>query len=293
MEQYFASHVTNALLLNDSATALEYYNRAKTMPSTETHRRLLRIGVEISEQAHAIVHTNIVLFGHKNGIPCAVKMLRDREELQMLQNLRVASLQHDNIVNFEIEDGRFQVMPHFVSNLQEINHFDAIMQDRMWVHLSDAMMYLHGKGYAHMDIKPENVGIRESGSPVLLDAEAITLFDQPAFVTEMFVPLEFTVRHGKTISSALVSWWMLAVTFAIKMDFKADHDADTAAAAGVLKKMTSADSLLNHLDDDRGSIDSLSTQHTKERFSKEQIEAKLADLHPQVLAALVEKLDGR
>ncbi len=71
-----------------------------------------------------------------------------------------------------------------------------------------AIRYLHGYGFAHMDIKPSNIFVTETGSCVLGDLGSIALFGYKSASTPAFLPKD----RRNMAASATVDWWMLALT---------------------------------------------------------------------------------
>lgn len=57
--------------------------------------------------------------------------------------------------------------------------------------VAEAITEFHDKGYAHMDVRVENVGFNERGHPVLLDIDRCVLVNDEA--------TSYSVEYGKSV----------------------------------------------------------------------------------------------
>jgi serine/threonine protein kinase len=102
-------------------------------------------------------------------------MRRDTDEFEQLQHICTLSISHPSIILFEeFNNWNFIKMPRVLSTLQELKPLDDTRQIALFEHLSSALLYLHSKSVAHMDVKPENIGL-EHGTFMLLDLGSAVL----------------------------------------------------------------------------------------------------------------------
>jgi hypothetical protein len=87
---------------------------------------------------------------------------------------------------------------------------DDIM--KLWTQLRTCVQALHDLGYAHMDIKPDNMCSDIDGNLVLIDVGSVAKFGAKTFSTRAYVPRD---RYASEMTSAaVVDWWMVATTLA-------------------------------------------------------------------------------
>ena len=159
MNRYFPQMVTNVLLQNDECMARECYNLAQQMPSTSTTAVMTKKEVTILDVCTESVNA-LILFGYERLQPVALKRLTQNEELYRLKHLHSLSLMHANVVPFEpFVEWKFIKMPRLMSHLAELKPLDDVRQQVLFDHMSSALLYLHSRGVAHMDVKPENIGL--------------------------------------------------------------------------------------------------------------------------------------
>jgi serine/threonine protein kinase len=137
---------------------------------------------------------------------------------------------NEHVVPFElrwedpVKGKSFMVMPELPALLEQIpaSQVDA---RSLLDHMSSALEYLHGLGFAHCDVKPGNICAQYPLSFVLVDLGSIALFGARTDSTPAYVPRD--VRGDR--SSAELDWCMLGMTLAEK-GCRDDHALDVGAA---------------------------------------------------------------
>jgi serine/threonine protein kinase len=121
----------------------------------------------------------------------------------------LASFHHPNIVRvkrfFEANQTAYMVM-EFVAGeslndwIRSRRPIPAQALTRMALALLDGMEVVHQSGYLHRDIKPRNIFLRRSGTPVLLDfgsaRSVVANTERTSIVSPGYAPLEQYHTHG-------------------------------------------------------------------------------------------------
>lgn len=82
--------------------------------------------------------------------------------------------------------------------------------------MADALAYLHRLGFAHADVKPDNIGLQELERFVLIDLGSVTPLGQKVHSTLAYVPYVVPVRNNAVESCASLDWCMLGMTLGEK-----------------------------------------------------------------------------
>lgn len=223
MSYFYPRHVT-AIQGGDTGLAAELYRRASAHPDTASTRNFL-IGKDITIlEGSGSFATQTVVYGHRNHVPVAVKILSKDvhgKELSRLVHLASKEISCASIIKFVLlsqDCYHFLVMPRLVSSLLEINHFFPESQKAFWTGIVAAVEYLHEQGLAHLDIKPANVGVDQDGNFILIDVDNVARLNDVTKVTDEYVPLDFTIRHeGECIARADIDFGLIATTLLAKL----------------------------------------------------------------------------
>ncbi|MBK8726056.1 MAG: serine/threonine protein kinase [Holophagaceae bacterium] len=123
--------------------------------------------------------------------------------------------------------------------------------------LLDGLETIHGAGYLHRDIKPNNIFIREDGSPVLLDFGSARVVDADSELTVVvspgYAPLEQYHAHGHQgpwsdlYAFGGVLYWMVTGANPPEAPARVRHDPMQAAIA-VGEHALYSDGLLKAID---------------------------------------------
>jgi serine/threonine protein kinase len=225
MNRYFPQLVANALVQGSAELAVDCYKIAQQMPSTNTSEAMNLSGITILDVC-AKSQNALILYGNDGLIPIALKRLsRDSTEVERLKHLAELKISHPSIIKFvNFDNWAFIKMPRVISTLQELKPLDDTRQDALFCHISSALLHLHSRGVAHMDVKPENIGLDNNGLFVLLDLGSAANFDEQTDVTDLFVPTDFVVSRGSCKAAAEIDKWMFVMTFFMKL---VTHDGRT------------------------------------------------------------------
>jgi serine/threonine protein kinase len=111
----------------------------------------------------------------------------------------------------------FMLMPWYLHTLSVMPSVSSDAALALYRSLSAALDFLHGRGFAHCDVKASNICVDHLGAApfVLVDLGSVARFGEAACSTEAYVPSDFDAS-GVMVSSPLLDWWMLAAALAEK-----------------------------------------------------------------------------
>jgi serine/threonine protein kinase len=217
MHYFFGSQVVAILLAKDAELAKFTYDLASSLPSTATKRRLVAAGISIEENCAKDARM-IILFGHRDTVPVALKRLTNPGEIARLRYLSTLNFDCPTIIRFELtQNNQFLLMPRLTSNLMDLNPLSISAQTSFYNDIVGACEYLHDHRMAHMDIKPENVGISEQGRFILIDIGNAARFGVQTDVTDCFVPTNFVITPVGLTAQAAVDYGLIATTLLAKL----------------------------------------------------------------------------
>ena len=223
MRYHFTARVAVILKegLEAAADALALYHLAQQMPSTDTNVKLVKVGITILDVCNNAERC-VVLFGNRSdGAAIALKRLTNADEVERLSHLVGLNLSHRGLVPFEFCSplNDFLLMPRYISTLTELKPLTDERQGLLVTQMKAALQYLHGKGVAHMDVKPDNIAMNVAGEFILIDIGNAAPFETLTDVTSMFVPDGFTIVRGQLAASSHADFCQLAMTLLAKLDF--------------------------------------------------------------------------
>lgn len=124
----------------------------------------------------------------------------------------LVTLKHPNVVdviNFFRANGTIYMVMAYEEglNLQEYGkRHKGPMEEKLLRHIFlgvlEGLQFIHGKGYLHLDIKPGNIYLRDSGEPLLLDFGAVheiqssRQYQVGHVLTRGYSPVEQTNQNG-------------------------------------------------------------------------------------------------
>jgi serine/threonine protein kinase len=150
-----------------------------------------------------------------------------------------------SIIPFELHskgDKRFVFMPLIMPTLETLPSLTGDSLARFYNDLSVALEYIHGLGFAHMDVKPSNILITSTGNFVLADLGSVAKFDEKTNSTPAYLPREIYTTE-KISSSKNVDWWMLAMILFEKACNGDIHGVQTPNKQTVVNKISNIEGI--------------------------------------------------
>lgn len=215
MKQRLSNMCTLAVLTKDMDLAEEAYLEAEKFPSTVTEKELAMEGWNLNGPLYDGSSLTICFKGLDEFL---VKILDSRERKRIMEFKRALddSQMHPNIVEFQLlnadeELRTLMVMPRLMSTLEHYKRLEEEDQvKKLFSDMSSALQYLHNLNFAHVDVKPANICVRNRGF-VLIDLGSISRLGQKgAAATLAYVPRDADITHV----TATLDWWMLGMTLA-------------------------------------------------------------------------------
>jgi serine/threonine protein kinase len=116
------------------------------------------------------------------------------------------------------------IMPYYPSTLEHIETLSVEDGLRLFAQIRSAVDFLHALNYNHMDIKPANICVRDTGDFVLVDLGSVALKLDNSESTVVYVPRDFQPRDKRSPSISnrykaedVNDWLMLGMTIAEKV----------------------------------------------------------------------------
>ena len=122
------------------------------------------------------------------------------------------------VVDFELYHMKkvYMIMPRLPATLEPMPSLADEDVARLWDHVSRALDDVHGLGFAHMDVKPSNIGIDGGDGFVLIDLGSIGRFGDVTSSTWPYVPADLRRPGARWTCTKAIDWWMFAMTLAEK-----------------------------------------------------------------------------
>jgi serine/threonine protein kinase len=230
LRRRFSGQVVQAVNEQLPELAREIYEQTEALPQTETEEQLNTLGYKLTGQCHTGNDAFVVCFkGTKMHL---LKALTPKEypRARALQD-RLHGGVHPHLTPFELVSRaakHFLIMPCYSSTLANVPTLSVEDGRRVVRQVSDAVLFLHGMGFIHMDLKPANICLNEAGDAVLVDLGSVVVRSSPgqpstSESTAMYVPRDFQPRprdnpsSNRYMAEDLCDWWMLAMTVAEKV----------------------------------------------------------------------------
>jgi serine/threonine-protein kinase len=127
-----------------------------------------------------------IVWNHDDWCPMACKMMRTFERAEREAGV-VRAMSHPFIVRvLGTMKPQFLLMPFLEGpSLADLIHNDKgktfAVSDalRVAIHIGSALKHVHGRGYVHHDVKPDNVIVTPGGRPMLFDFGSARKFGTP------------------------------------------------------------------------------------------------------------------
>ena len=214
-----------AVMQQNSEMAADVYESARLLPNTETCKEISVGGLAIN--GSLFIGNDTLQIAFEETKPRVLKTLRADEFRRAEQlahafgsNLLLCDSDNvcDNITKFRLISSRekyFMLMPLFPTTLEHLPHLGEEAAEKMIMQVSTALKALHQRNLSHMDIKPSNICISNTGDFVVADLGSVERFGSMSQSTEAYIPSDLLLK-GRA-ASADMDWWMLSVTLCEKM----------------------------------------------------------------------------
>ena len=222
MHQRYAAEVSIALFTNDNKLLSAVYERAAALPNAATAAELSAGGT-----GYVLVGNNFSINASlnvcfKSGVPHVLKVCNSTEYDRANEWKEACGGMEPcpHIIGLETFCRRndsgskyFVFMPMHPITFEALPTMSATVLLRFYTQMSAALDFIHGAGFAHMDLKPSNILITSGGDFILADLGSIVRFGERTESTSAYLPYEICGRgEARPIASAILDWWMMAVT---------------------------------------------------------------------------------
>lgn len=239
MRKRFPHQTSLALLEENTGFAIDVYNQAKRLPLDETEREFEKIGYMLSAEVYLNNEALVPCF--KGSRSYLIKSLNVDEYERILAFTWEAGKHMEKrpdqtrLIFYELHLVRgkyYMIMPRLLGTLSEIpTPLSMECSEVLLENITSALSFLHTHGYVHMDVKPSNILLTETGHFVLADLSSVTQTGEyvNSVTTQRYLPRDYPGKHiyntytqtytenaGSIKASESVDWWMLALTFASK-----------------------------------------------------------------------------
>ena len=206
----FSSKVAIAHFRQDPAVAYEVYNLALELPMTATCQEFSKDYDIIVDGS--VLGDNVTLqICFMNGKPSVLKNVT-LNEFNRVQALLEAKIKHEHIVELapiSLHRKFFIVMPLLPITLASLSGIPERKAIELWDQIGSALDCLHSHGFAHKDVKPDNICIDSNGRFILIDMGDTVQLGTYSGSTSLFVPSDL---DGSEPATEMIDWGMLALT---------------------------------------------------------------------------------
>jgi len=222
----FSARLNNALLERSAADAARLYEDALLVPSTFTLLDLQERHGLIFEDRRMSSDSTQPTKCWKGIVPYVLKSLTSDENQRAVAWAAAAAagtpVAPPALVPFELlthGEKVFMLMPWYLHTLSVMPSVSSDAALVLYRSIAAALDFLHGRGFAHCDVKASNICVDHRGAApfVLVDLGSVARFGEAACSTEAYVPSDFDAS-GVAVSSPQLDWWMLAAALAEKAE---------------------------------------------------------------------------
>jgi hypothetical protein len=242
------SYRINAVVLSRNAPAArEIYLDTERLPSLITAECLSEQELQLDG---SLFEGSVLTVCFRGLDVLLLKSLDEREaaRARILQDASRDVTRSAHVVRFELAEAhgkRFMLMPKLEATLETIpwlSEPDALV---LVQHLTAGLRWLHHLGFAHADVKPANVALRDRAFQ-LIDLGSVSRFNEPTSCTEAYVPCDLFSTPARVRGSAALDWWMLGMTLGEKCCSRG-HCLRMGAPSQRLSKAELSEHLQTHL----------------------------------------------
>jgi hypothetical protein len=222
--QRFPGRTSEVVAAGDQQLARDLFEDARRLPSTVTEADLAASGYLVGEPLFPGSNLSYCFNGLWVGV---VKPLKE-DEARRATALAAALPAGggglgEHVVSFtlwrrpEAPGAAHLIMPKQAATLSDVPWLPPAGARTLLVHLLAGLDDLHSLGFAHCDVKPDNVCISQAQSCSLVDLGSVARFGERAQSTRAYLPADLYPRDGQPLcSSCELDAWMLAATLAEK-----------------------------------------------------------------------------
>ncbi len=207
-------------------SAIQVYEQTLALPMTSTEAMLTIEGYQLNGPWHE--GNDNIIFCFQGTVAHLLKALTPKEFIRASSLYEVLKEQTDinpHMTSFELRTHNtksFMIMPFYPSTLESIRKLSLEDGVRLFNQLRSAIDFLHSLNYNHMDIKPANICMRETGDFVLIDLGSVAKKLEFSESTVAYVPKDFQPRDKRFPNSKYKAldvndWLMLGMTIAEKV----------------------------------------------------------------------------
>lgn len=146
-------------------------------------------------------------------------------EARCIEAFRAALLEaavalNEHVVPFELwhrDTKDFIIMPKQAATLSSFPWLAPASAAVLLAHLVEGLRFMHALGFAHCDVKADNVCVSQSGACVLVDLGSVARFGEAAQSTRPYLPTDVYPSDGaRVVSSRALDAYMLGAAMAEK-----------------------------------------------------------------------------
>jgi serine/threonine protein kinase len=201
MRRRFSGQVLQAVNEQLPDLAREIYYQTESLPQTTTEQHFSVQGYLLNGLWHTGNDAFVVCY--KGTMTYLLKALTEKGHRRAvaLQDRLNGDL-NQYVTSFEVQSHgskNFMIMPFYTSTLETVRKLSVDDGRRVVQQVSEALLFLHEKGFIHMDVKPSNLCLTENGDVILVDLGSVVPRSTPSQLstsesTVVYVPKDFQPR---------------------------------------------------------------------------------------------------